>query len=54
VVTLWDMKGSPYRQFKDEDEPSKAAKAAGINLWDPGNCPESVVERVRLTYFSEH
>ncbi len=51
VVRLWAIKGSPYRQFKDEAEPSKAAKVAGVSLWDPGNAPDWVIERVRSTYF---
>ncbi len=51
VVKLWDMKGSPYRQFKDEDEPSKAAKAAGVTLWDPGNAPDEILEKIKQLYF---
>jgi Toprim domain/CHC2 zinc finger len=41
-VSTFSLRGedSPYHQFADEDEPTKAAKAAGVELWDPGNCPE--------------
>jgi 5S rRNA maturation endonuclease (ribonuclease M5) len=52
VVRLWSMRGSPYIQFKDEPEPSKAAKAAGVDLWDPGNCPQRILDKLKTKYFS--
>jgi DNA primase len=33
-------KDSPYWRFRKEDSPSKAAKAAGVELWDPQNMPD--------------
>jgi 5S rRNA maturation endonuclease (ribonuclease M5) len=51
VIKLWAIKGSPYIQFKNEDEPSKAAKAAGVTLWDPGNLPVSIINRIEKKYF---
>lgn len=40
-------KDSPYHQFRNEDEPSKAAKAKGVELWDPGNCPMKKIAELR-------
>jgi len=39
-------KDSPYHEFEDEDEPSKAAKSKGVTLWDPGNCPQSKIDQL--------
>lgn len=52
VIKLWSLKGSPYIQFKDEAEPSKAAKAAGVSLWDPGSVPSWVINKLRNTFFT--
>lgn len=41
---------SPYHQFRDEDEPTKAAKAAGVSLWDPGNMPLSKVKELKALF----
>lgn len=38
---------SPYWQFIDEAEPTKAAKAAGVSLWDPGNCPKVKIKELK-------
>lgn len=43
---------SPYHQFKDEDNPTKAAKAAGVTLWDPGNMPLSKVKELKSLFRS--
>jgi hypothetical protein len=51
VIRLWAIKGSPYIQFKDEPEPSKAAKAAGVELWDPGNAPTQLIHRIKKKFF---
>lgn len=47
VSRLWKWKGSPYLKFAHLPEPSKAAKEAGVELWDYYNCPMSVVEALR-------
>ncbi len=52
VIRLWSMKGSPWLQFKDEPEPTKAAKAAGVELWDPCNIPQRIIDRLKTKYFS--
>lgn len=52
VLKLWSMIGSPYRQFKDEEFPSKAAKKADVTLWDPGNCPEWIIKKIKRKYFT--
>lgn len=48
-TTKFDLcgKDSPYWQFRNEDEPSKAAKKAGVNLWDPGNMPMNKVRQLK-------
>lgn len=40
-------KDSPYYKFREEDEPTKAAKQAGVELWDPGNMPLRKVEQLK-------
>lgn len=51
ALKLWSLKGSPYLQFQEEDAPSKAAKAAGVSLWDPCSCPQWIIDRIKKTYF---
>ena len=48
-VVKFDLRGadSPYFKYTDEDEPSKAAKAAGVELWDPGNCPDRKIRELK-------
>ena len=48
-IKVFDLtsKDSPYWQFRDDDHPSKAAKAADVTLWDPGNMPERKVNQLR-------
>ena len=53
VLKLWKMKNSPYLQFKSEENPSKAAKEAGIELWDPFNCPQYIIDRIKEYYIIE-
>ncbi len=48
---LWG-KDSPYHQFRHEDSPSKAAKAAGVSLWDPGNMPLHKVNELKDIFAS--
>jgi hypothetical protein len=40
-------KDSPYWSYRKHDEPSKAAKEDGVELWDPGNMPANKVEQLR-------
>jgi hypothetical protein len=51
-LKLWRMKGSPWLKFEHEDEPTKAAKAAGVTLWDPGNCPQWIIDRIKTKFFT--
>jgi len=48
-VHIFSLHGddSPYHQFIDEPKPSKAAKAAGVTLWDPGNCPQRKIRELK-------
>lgn len=45
-------RGSPYWAFRKEEEPSKAAKAAGVELWDPQNLPSAKLKELR-TYLQK-
>jgi hypothetical protein len=48
-------KDSPYWPYRHEDEPTKAAKAAGVDLWDPGNMPSHKLRELRsLVQALEH
>ena len=47
IVKLWSWEGSPYLDFKDEENPSQAAKKAGIELWDPMNCPRQIIKQIK-------
>jgi hypothetical protein len=40
-------KDSPYWPFRNEDEPTKTAKAAGVSMWDPGNMPIKKVRQLK-------
>jgi 5S rRNA maturation endonuclease (ribonuclease M5) len=51
IIKLWAVKGSPWLRFKDKAEPSKAAKKAGVTLFDPGNCPVWILDRLKSKYF---
>lgn len=51
VLKLWKMKGSPWLDFQHKDEPSKAAKKAGVTLWDPGNVPQRILEKLKSKFF---
>lgn len=53
VVKLWSIKDSPYIPFADKEEPTKAAKEAGAELWDPGNCPKWILKKLKRKYFAE-
>lgn len=47
IVKLWSWEGSPYLDFKNEENPSQAAKKAGIELWDPMNCPRQIIKQIK-------
>lgn len=46
---FFDLTGpdSPYWQFRRKDEPTKAAKASGVDLWDPASMPIKKVKELR-------
>lgn len=52
VLKLWSITGSPYIQFEDHDNPTKAAKKADVTLWDPGNAPLWILKKIKRLYFS--
>ena len=49
TVYEFDLTGedSPYAQFAEEDHPTKAAKAAGVELWDPMNMPLDKLKQLK-------
>lgn len=49
VFKLWG-KDSPYWQFRSEEHPAKAAKAQGVELWDPGNMPSAKLMELKKLY----
>lgn len=50
----FDLTGpdSPYHLFRNEDFPTKAAKAQGVSLWDPGNMPLRKVKELKSFFKS--
>jgi len=48
-LELWRWEGSPYLAWKKLPE-AKRKKHKG-RLWDPGNCPESVLQSIANKYF---
>ena len=51
IIKLWAIKGSPYIQFNDQPEPTKAAKEAKVSLWDPGSMPQWIIDKLKTKYF---
>jgi 5S rRNA maturation endonuclease (ribonuclease M5) len=52
VYKLWKARGSPYLKFAHLPEPTKAAKKAGVQLWDPFNCPQRIIQEIQEMYFT--
>jgi len=51
LIKLWSMPNSPYHRYlklKTKEE-KKAFKG---NLWDPGNCPEEILLKIKRKYFN--
>lgn len=53
VVDLCKIEGSPYIPYAHLEEPTKAAKADGVTLWDPGNVPRRILRQLKQKYFSK-
>jgi len=51
AIRLWNIKGSPYLNYKSAPEPTKAAKADGVSLWDPGCVPVPILQKIKTKYF---
>ena len=50
VIRLWQIKGNPYPQYSRLK--TKAEKDAfKVNLWDPGSCPDWVIQTIKRKYF---
>lgn len=50
VLALWKMKGSPWANYKTEEQRAKAKKR-GVEFWDPGCCPERIIKQIKRKYF---
>lgn len=49
LIKLWHIKGSPYRKYRSlSTEERKEFKHL---FWDPGNCPDWVLKRLKSKYF---
>ena len=53
VIKLWEMQGSPWLKYKDLENPSKAAKENGEELYDPGNCPDVILHKLRNKIYKD-
>lgn len=51
AIKLWAIKGSPYRKHRHLEPEER--KQYSSTFWDPGNCPEWVLDRVKELYFNE-
>lgn len=53
VLKLWNMRGSPYKEWwkaLEKRDPAEA-KARKGELWDPGSCPEWVLDGIKERFF---
>ena len=53
VIKLWQIKGSPWLKYKDCENPSKTAKENGEELYDPGNCPDTILHKLRNKIYKD-
>lgn len=53
VIKLWELQGSPWLKYKDLENPSKAAKENGEELYDPGNCPDVILHKLRNKIYKD-
>lgn len=53
VIRLWLVKGSPWLKFAKHENPSKAAKLAGHELYDPYNVADEVIDKLKAKFFKE-
>lgn len=51
TIKLWRVKNNPYYEYEKITD-LEGKKAFKSKLWDPGNCPEHVLLRLKKKYFS--
>lgn len=51
IIKLWAIKGSPYRRVANKDDPAKAAKRLKLKCWDPGACPQWIIDKLKRKFF---
>lgn len=52
VVKLWAVKNSPYHKVKNKDDPALAIKKQKLTMYDPGNCPGWILNKLKRLYFN--
>ena len=53
TIRLWSIKGSPYIPYADiesDEEQRDQLKADKVTLWDPGNAPQWIINRIKKKY----
>lgn len=51
IIKLWTIKGSPYLKVENADDPAAEIKKRKLKMWDPGNCPQWILDKIRRVYF---
>lgn len=51
VIKLWKIKGSPYLKVADAGDPAAEIKRRKLSMWDPGNCPEWILTKIKRKFF---
>lgn len=54
-VRLWRATGNPWPKYEAAEKAGNEALAAKIKktLWDPGNCPQEILDKLKRTHFTQ-
>lgn len=52
IIKLWNMRQSPYRLVRNEDNIKKAAAKLGLSFWDPASVDRSILNKIKDKYYS--
>lgn len=52
TVRLWAIKGSPYLKVRKAASIKDELKRLGLELWDPGACPQWIIDTIKRKYFT--
>lgn len=50
---LWNTPNSPYYKYRKYPEPTKKAKEHNIELWDPGNIPQEILNKYKQKFLKD-